>query len=401
MTIYAFGEYELDTRLYELRRAGTSLQLEPKVFDLLADLIQHRDRIVPKHELLEHLWPSQFISDATFDHCVMAARRAVGDDGHTQRVIRTIRGRGYRFVAALTGTASDTPGAGVPGTPSPRTLLAAPGAASLDCQQCQHQNPGEARFCTECGAPFQHVCAQCQHQNAPGSKFCAACGAVFTPNALVQARDSNAAPLAYTPRHLAEQILTTRSALEGELKQVTVLFCDLPDSVGLAERLGPECMHTLLQHFFELALDTVHRYGGTINQFLGDGFMGLFGAPLALEDHARRGVLAALALHESLREHQADFWRLQAEASREPPRQIQVRAGCNTGIVMVGSIGDNLRMDYTAVGDTTNLAARLQQLAVPGTILMSDTTARLVEDEVHLETLETAYVKGKAEPIAV
>jgi class 3 adenylate cyclase len=126
---------------------------------------------------------------------------------------------------------------------------------------------------------------------ALGSKFCAACGGALTPNALVQARDSNAPPLAYTPRHLAEQILTTRSALEGELKQVTVLFCDLPDSTGLAERLGPECMHALLQRFFELALDAVHRYGGTINQFLGDGFMALFGAPLALEDHARRGVL--------------------------------------------------------------------------------------------------------------
>ena len=174
---------------------------------------------------------------------------------------------------------------------------------------------------------------------------------------------SNAPPLAYTPRHLAEQILTTRSALEGELKQVTVLFCDLPDSTGLAERLGPECMHALLQRFFELALEAVHRYGGTINQFLGDGFMALFGAPLALEDHARRGVLAALALHESLRAHQADLARLQAEASHEPPRQIQIRAGCNTGVVMVGSIGDNLRMDYTAVGDTSNLAARLEQLA--------------------------------------
>ena len=331
----------------------------------------------------------------------MAARRAVGDDGHTQRVIKTIRGRGYRFVAALVAPANDTSGAAVAGTPSPQTLPAAPGAAALDCPQCQHQNPGEARFCTACGAPLQPVCAHCQHQNAPGSKFCAACGGALTPNALVQIRDSNAPPLAYTPRHLVEQILTTRSALEGELKQVTVLFCDLPDSVGLAERLGPECMHALLQRFFELALDTVHRYGGTINQFLGDGFMGLFGAPLALEDHARRGVLAALALHESLRVHQADFCRLQEEASREPPRQIQIRAGCNTGVVVVGSIGDNLRMDYTAVGDTTNLAARLQQLAVPGTILMSDTTARLVQDEVYLEVLESAYVKGKAEPIAV
>jgi DNA-binding winged helix-turn-helix (wHTH) protein len=150
--IYAFDEYELDTRLYELRRAGAPLQLEPKVFDLLAYLIQHGDRIVPKHELLAHLWPSQFISDATFDHCVMAARRAVGDDGQRQRVIRTMRGRGYRFVAALGGPANDTPGAA--GAPAPQTLPASPGAASLDCRQCQHQNPGEARFCTECGAPL-------------------------------------------------------------------------------------------------------------------------------------------------------------------------------------------------------------------------------------------------------
>jgi len=397
--LYAFDEYELDTRLYELRRAGALVQLEPKVFDLLAYLVEHSDRIVPKSELLAHLWPAQFISDATFDHCVMAARRAVGDNGQRQRVIKTMRGRGYRFVAALRESTNDTPGAA--SAPAPQMLPAPPGAAASACPQCQHQNPGTARFCTECGASLQHVCPQCQHQNALGSKFCAACGAAFTPNALVQARDSNAPPLAYTPRHLAEQILTTRSALEGELKQVTVLFCDLPDSVGLAERVGPECMHALLQRFFELALDTVHRYGGTMNQFLGDGFMALFGAPLALEDHARRGVLAALALHESLRASQEDFGRLQAEVSPEPPRQIQVRTGCNTGIVMVGSIGDNLRMDYTAVGDTTNLAARLQQLAVPGTILMSDTTARLVQDEVHLEVLESAYVKGKAEPVAV
>ena len=232
--IYAFDEYELDTRLYELRRAGALVQLEPKVFDLLAYLVEHGDRIVPKPELLAHLWPSQFISDATFDHCVMAARRAVGDDGQRQRVIKTMRGRGYRFVATLGEPANDMPGAA--SAPAPQTLPVSPGAASRDCPQCQHQNPGAARFCTECGAPLQHVCPQCQHQNAPGSKFCAACGAAFTPNALVQARDSNAPPLAYTPRHLAEQILTTRSALEGELKQVTVLFCDLPDSVGLAER---------------------------------------------------------------------------------------------------------------------------------------------------------------------
>ena len=134
-------------------------------------------------------------------------------------------------------------------------------------------------------------------------------------------------------------------------------------------------MHTLLNRFFALALDAVHRYEGTINQFLGDGFMALFGAPLAHEDHARRAVLAALALQRLLQDHQAELG--------EPYGVTCVfRMGLNTGLVVVGSIGNNLRMDYSAIGDTTNLAARLQQLAEPGTILVSDDT-RLVEGSVH------------------
>jgi class 3 adenylate cyclase len=161
-------------------------------------------------------------------------------------------------------------------------------------------------------------------------------------------------PLSYTPKHLAEKILTSRSALEGERKQVTVLFCDLANSTPIAERLGPENMHTLLNQFFELALRQVHRYEGTINQFLGDGFMGLFGAPLSHEDHARRGVLAALALQRTLKE---------ADIGNPYGVECAFRMGLNSGLVVVGSIGDNLRMDYSAVGDTTNLAARLQEHA--------------------------------------
>jgi class 3 adenylate cyclase len=156
-----------------------------------------------------------------------------------------------------------------------------------------------------------------------------------------------------------------------------------------------------LHRFFELALYAIHQYGGTINQFLGDGFMALFGAPLAYEDHARRAVLAALELHGSLQAHQSDFTRLQEAGGHGEPRQLQVRMGLNTGVVVVGSIGDNLRMDYTAVGDTTNLAARLQQLATPGTILISETTSKLIQDEVHLEALGPVFVRGKTEPVPV
>src|SRR5262249_30000730 len=152
-----------------------------------------------------------------------------------------------------------------------------------------------------------------------------------------------------------ERILTSKAALEGERKQVTVLFCDLVNSTGLAERIGAEAMHTVLSRFFELALAEVHRYEGTINQFLGDGFMALFGAPLAHEDHARRAVLAALAIDRVLREREGQ----QADVE---PGMLVLRMGLNTGFVVVGAIGNDLRMDYTAVGDTTNLAARLQHL---------------------------------------
>jgi class 3 adenylate cyclase len=145
----------------------------------------------------------------------------------------------------------------------------------------------------------------CDHSNAPGSRFCNACGQPLAAPATSAPGRKFASPEAYTPRYLAERILKCRSAIEGERKLVTVLFCDLANSTALAERVGPEAMHSLLNEFFELALAEIHRYEGTINQFLGDGFMALFGAPLAHEDHARRAVLAALGIQRTLRERDA------------------------------------------------------------------------------------------------
>ncbi len=200
-------------------------------------------------------------------------------------------------------------------------------------------------------------------------------------------------PQAYTPPHLAQKILSSRVALEGERKQVTVLFCDIANSTRLAERMGAEAMHALLQRFFGLSLEEVHRYEGTVNQFLGDGFMALFGAPIAHDDDARRGVLAALGIRRLLRARQRE---LGMSPSAE---ELQVRMGLNTGLVVVGSIGDNLRMDYTAVGDTTNLAARLQQSAQPGQILVSAVTARLVSGYAKVEALAPLTVKGKTESV--
>src|SRR3954453_23588135 len=233
------------------------------------------------------------------------------------------------------------------------------------CSQCQAENPAGMKFCGQCGSKLAAVCPQCATENPPGFKFCGECGAALggarakgpiPPAPAPEASRPTPPSQSYTPPHLATQVLQSKSALEGERKQVTVVFCDLVGSTALAERLGPETMHLLLNRFFELALSEVHRYEGTINQFLGDGFMALFGAPIAHEDHARRAALAALGLQRLLGEHQDELGE---------GLDLKVRMGINTGGVVVGGIGDQLRRDYTAIGDTTNLAARLQQHAEP------------------------------------
>ncbi len=182
-------------------------------------------------------------------------------------------------------------------------------------------------------------------------------------------------PASYTPRHIREQILAVRGAVEGERKQVSVLFCDIVASSALAAELGPEEYHLIIERFFQVALAEVHRYEGTVNQFLGDGFMALFGAPVAHENHARHAVLAALGI-----------------AARA---EVSIRIGINSGLVVVGTIGDDLRVDYTAFGDTTVLAARLQAAAAPGAVLVSQPTADLVRGYFQLEEVAPVKVKER------
>ena len=271
---------------------------------------------------------------------------------------------------------------------------------TVPCPHCAHDNPARAKFCLECGRRLAPTCAACGAELPEAAKFCMECGrpvaATGTAPSAEAAPPERAvrAPAAYTPRHLAERILTSRAALAGERKAVTVLFCDLVGSTALAERLGPEGMHALINGFFETALAEVHRYEGTVNQFLGDGFMALFGAPLAHEDHARRAVLAALAIARVLRDRPI----LVAPGTEIP---LTVRMGLHTGFVLVGAIGDNLRMDYTAVGDTTHLAARLQQMAEPGAILASEATWRPVEGYVQGERVGPVEVRGRSGSVVV
>jgi class 3 adenylate cyclase/tetratricopeptide (TPR) repeat protein len=263
----------------------------------------------------------------------------------------------------------------------------------MKCPRCQQESPADADFCPECGAKLAVVCASCGTANTPTHKFCKKCGKPLSVSAgLAQGVSRFTSPGSYTPKHLADRILTSRTAIEGERKQVTVLFCDIADSTALAEDLGAEAMHRLLSRFFELALGEVHRFEGTVNQFLGDGFMALFGAPVAHEDHVRRAVAAAVSFRDRLEERST-------ELTGDPNKKLFVRMGLNTGPVVVGRIGDDLRMDYTAVGDTTNLAARLQQLADPGTILISGATRRQIGAHGRLEALPPLQVKGKAAPV--
>jgi len=260
----------------------------------------------------------------------------------------------------------------------------------MRCPQCGHDNPAQVRFCGECGTRIEGLCPGCGASNSPTNKFCHQCGQALAPPPAPAIRF--ASPQSYTPPHLAEKILTSRTALEGERKQVTVLFADVSGFTSIAERLDPEEVHQLMNRAFELILGEVHRYEGTINQFLGDGVMALFGAPIAHEDHAQRAVHAALGMHRVLHRYGAELQRTRGITFR-------VRMGLNTGLVVVGSIGDNLRMDYTAVGDTTNLAARMVNLAEPGQVVIAEDTHRIVSGYFVTRPLGAQVIKGKVVPV--
>lgn len=268
----------------------------------------------------------------------------------------------------------------------------------MQCPSCHADNPSENHFCEQCGTPLELRCPQCAGVVRPGARFCGACGhrlgeseikkevPVSKGSSASAVTDYQARLATYTPKHLTEKILTTRSALEGERRQVTVLFADAAGFTALAEKLDPEEVHQILDRCFELITAAVHRFEGTINQYTGDGVMALFGAPIAHEDGPRRAVHAALAIQQALRDYSKE---LQAQRGF----RLQMRIGLNTGLVVVGKIGDDLRMDYTAVGDTTNLAARMQQAARPGSVMVSEATHKLIAG--FFETLDLGEIQVK------
>jgi class 3 adenylate cyclase/tetratricopeptide (TPR) repeat protein/ribosomal protein L40E len=262
----------------------------------------------------------------------------------------------------------------------------------MQCPRCQHENPAQAKFCLECGARLTLTCSKCGAELPGGAKFCFECGQPVGCPPVPTARF--ASPDAYIPPHLAERILTSKAALEGERKQVTVLFADLKGSMELLADADLEQARELLDPVLEHMMEAVHRYEGTVNQVMGDGIMALFGAPLSLEDHAVRACYAALRMQETIK-------RFAENVHRTTGIPLQIRVGLNSGEVLVRSIGSDLHMDYTAVGQTTHLASRMEQMAMPGSILASPETLRLAEGYVVVKPLGPRPVKGLSSPIEV
>ena len=257
----------------------------------------------------------------------------------------------------------------------------------MRCSRCHADNPAGMKFCGQCGASLGVGCPSCGAANPPENRFCGECGAPLGRPGL----QDSAATEPYIPRPRISPVPNTPPALPGEMKQVSVLFCDIVNSISLTERLGPEAMRDLVSAFLETSLAEVHRYGGTAPQFTGDGFMALFGAPLAQEDHVRRALLAAVAIQRGLSGDgdRGDTDRL----------DLPVRIGIHTGPAVFGPVGGDLAMDPTVIGDTANVAARLHQAAEPGTILLSEATRLSAQDYARVEPVGPLALKGKAEPI--
>jgi class 3 adenylate cyclase len=266
----------------------------------------------------------------------------------------------------------------------------------MKCSKCGHENRTGAKFCEECATSLARVCTNCGAPISSTAKFCSECAyPVDQPSRSASFSSVHfPAPQAYTPKYLAERIIISKAALEGERKHVTVLFADLKGSMELLADRDPEEARRILDPVLERMMEAVHRYEGTVNQVMGDGIMAIFGAPLAHEDHALRACYAALRMQESIQ-------RYSVETRRRSGTPVSIRVGLNSGEVVVRSIGSDLRMDYSAVGQTTHLAARMEQAALPGSIVITPATFLLVQGYVEVRPLGPMPVKGVNDVIEV
>jgi len=271
----------------------------------------------------------------------------------------------------------------------------------MQCPNCQFENRDGAKFCIECGNRFEIICPECRATNRVGSKFCDECGSNLSlanehaPKDL--SFDEKLAKIQkYLPKGLTEKILSQRDRIEGERKQVTVMFCDMVDFTPLAEMLGIEEAYSIMDQVYEILIHKVHDYEGTVNEMTGDGIMALFGAPVALEDAPQRAIRSSLAIHREMAKFSD---QLKQERKDIPP--VKMRIGIHTGPVVVGTVGNDLRVEFKAVGDTVNLASRMEGQAQPGTTYVTENTFKLTEGFFRFEGLGRRVIKGKEEPVNV
>jgi class 3 adenylate cyclase/tetratricopeptide (TPR) repeat protein len=271
----------------------------------------------------------------------------------------------------------------------------------MECSNCRFHNPEGAKFCVECGNKIEKICPKCDSRNSPNFKFCSECGQKFDdsseplPNEL--SFDEKLDKIQrYLPKGITEKILSQRGKIEGEKRHVTVMFCDIEGFTSLVEQIGAEDAYSIMDQIYELLIHKVHDYEGTVNEMTGDGVMALFGAPIALEDAPQRAVSSAISIHREMIRFKE---RLKQEKVNLPP--IQMRIGIHTGFVVVGTLGNNLRVEFKAVGDTVNTAARMEQLAEAGTTYVTVDTFKLTEGYFRFEALGEKEIKGKEKPLRV
>ena len=271
----------------------------------------------------------------------------------------------------------------------------------MECSKCNSENPNKAKYCIECGALFEFHCPNCDEETSATGKFCMACGFKLKSSQKSSLRDLTFDEKLdkiqrYLPKGITEKILSQKGKIEGERKQVTVMFCDLEGFTPLVEQIGAEAAYNVMDQIYEFLIHKVHDYEGTINEMTGDGIMALFGSPIALEDAPQRAIRSAYAIHREMARFSN---RLKVERKDVPP--LKMRIGIHSGMVVVGTLGNNLRVEFKAVGDTVNLASRMEGMAEPGTIYVSADTFKLTEGFFRFEAIGDKHIKGKEAPVGV